>query len=203
MVARDTPSHAHPIAGMMNLRRTSTELADEQKKCVTFICLLRFTSMADFLTDTFFRIRTRLERRARGVLHDSGQVEDALQEAFVRLWGRYPIGSESEAEALLMRTVRNVAIDESRKHKPQPLNGDIPTEEENPAWQRELRFLQLEDHISRHLSDIQQYIIRRHEFEGATLKKVARELGMQAPAVRMQLSRARKTLRAYYQHEQE
>ena len=159
--------------------------------------------MADLLTDTYFRIRTRLIRRVQGLLHNGNQAEDALQEAFVRLWGRYRIRSESEAEGLLMRTVRNVAIDESRKQKPLSLEGDIPAEEEPPAWLRERRFLQLEEHISNDLTDTQQYIILRHEFEGAALEKVARELGMKAPAVRMQLSRARKTLRAYYQHEQE
>ena len=159
--------------------------------------------MADLLTDTYIRIRTRLIRRVQGLLHNGNQAEDALQEAFVRLWGRYRIRSESEAEALLMRTVRNVAIDESRKQKPLSLEGDIPAEEEPPAWLRERCFLQLEEHISNDLTDTQQYIILRHEFESATLEKVARELGMKAPAVRMQLSRARKTLRAYYQHEQE
>ena len=159
--------------------------------------------MTDFLTDTFIRIRTRLISRVQSLLHNEGQVEDALQEAFLRLWGRYKIRSESEAEALLMRTVRNVAIDESRKRKPEALDNDIPSEEEAPVWLREQRFLELEAHISEDLTDIQQYIIRRHEFEGATLEKVARELGMQAPAVRMQLSRARKTLRAHYQNGQE
>ena len=159
--------------------------------------------MADILTDTFIRIRTRLKHRVQSLLHNEDQVDDALQEAFLRLWGRYRIRSKSEAEALLMRTVRNVAIDESRKRKPEALDKDIPSEEEGPAWLREQRFLQLEAHISEDLTDTQQYIIRRHEFEGATLEKVARELGMQAPAVRMQLSRARKTLRAHYKNGQE
>jgi RNA polymerase sigma-70 factor (ECF subfamily) len=48
------------------------------------------------------------------------------------------------------------------------------------------------------LSDTQQYIIQRHEYEGASLELIAKELGMQAAAVRMQLSRARKNLKSKY-----
>lgn len=157
--------------------------------------------MADFLTETFIRIRARLTGRARGLLHDPDRAEDALQEAFIRLWGRYDIGSEKEAEALLVRTVRNVAIDESRKRQPFPLEGDITGEEETiSAFEREQRFLLLETHIRSDLSELQQYIIHRHEYEGATLETVARELGMKPPAVRMQLSRARKTIRSRYKN---
>ena len=48
------------------------------------------------------------------------------------------------------------------------------------------------------LTDIQKLIIRRHEYEGVHLEQIAKELGMQPPAVRMQLSRARKAIRKQY-----
>lgn len=155
--------------------------------------------MADFLTTTFLRIKARLENRARWILHDPDRVDDALQEAFVRLWGRYSIHNEKEAEALLMRTVRNVSIDENRKRRAESLPAELPAEEEVSSWERERLFLELEEHIAKELSDTQQYIIRRHEYEGVSLEQVAKELGMQAPAVRMQLSRARKIIKAKYE----
>ena len=129
------------------------------------------------------------------MLSDADAAEDALQDAFVRLWGRYQVRSEKEAEALLTRTVRNVSIDSLRKQKTVPLAGDLPEEaEEN----REALFRRVEEMVDTELTDLQKLIIRRHEYESVTLEKIAEELGMQPPAVRMQLSRARKTIREQY-----
>ena len=129
------------------------------------------------------------------MLSDAEAADDALQDAFVRLWGRYQVRSEKEAEALLTRTVRNVTIDQLRKRKTVPLVGDLPEEREE---NREALFRRVEGMVDTELTDLQRLIIRRHEYEGVTLEKIAEELGMQPPAVRMQLSRARKTIREQY-----
>ena len=151
--------------------------------------------MADILTETYQRIRQRLKAGAGRMLSDAEAAEDALQDAFVRLWGRYSIRSEKEAEALLTRTVRNESIDSLRKRKTVPLVGDLPEEaEEN----REALFRRVEEMVDTELTDLQKLIVRRHEYESVTLEKIAEELGMQPPAVRMQLSRARKTIREQY-----
>ena len=152
--------------------------------------------MADILTETFQRIRLRLKARAGKVLTDAEAAEDALQDAFLKLWGRYTVRNENEAEALLTRTVRNVSIDQLRKWKTVPLEGDLP--EEDVGEDRETRFLRVEEMVDTVLTDIQRKIIQRHEYEGVTLERIAEELGMQPPAVRMQLSRARKTIREQY-----
>ena len=122
-------------------------------------------------------------------------AEDALQDAFVRLWGRYQVRSEREAEALLTRTVRNVSIDQLRKRKTVPLAMDLPEER---TENREALFRRVEEMVDTELTDLQRLIIRRHEYESVTLERIAEELGMQPPAVRMQLSRARKTIREQY-----
>ena len=152
--------------------------------------------MADILTETYQRIRLRLKARAGKVLTDADAAEDALQDAFVKLWGRYPVRDEKEAEAILTRTVRNVSIDQLRKRKTVPLVGDLP--EEDVGEDRETRFRRVEEMVDTVLTDIQRKIIQRHEYEGVTLERIAEELGMQPPAVRMQLSRARKTIREQY-----
>ena len=151
--------------------------------------------MADILTETYQRIRERLKAGAGKMLSDAEAAEDALQDAFVRLWGRYQVRSEREAEALLTRTVRNVSIDQLRKRKTVPLAMDLPEER---TENREALFRRVEEMVDTELTDLQQLIIRRHEYESVTLEKIAEELGMQPPAVRMQLSRARKTIREQY-----
>jgi RNA polymerase sigma-70 factor (ECF subfamily) len=152
--------------------------------------------MADILTETYQRIRQRLKVGAGKLLADAEAAEDALQDAFVRLWGRYEVRSGREAEALLTRTVRNVSIDQLRKRKTVPLSGDLP--EEDVGENREALFRRVEEMVDTELTDLQRLIIRRHEYESVTLEKIAEELGMQPPAVRMQLSRARKTIREQY-----
>ena len=178
--------------------------------CVVSICILSFScyilsifafkgqrdnKMADILTETYQRIRLLLKARAGKVLADAEAAEDALQDAFLKLWGRYPVRNEQEAEALLTRTVRNVAIDQLRKRKTVPIAGDLPEED---GENRETRFRLVEEMVDTALTDIQKLIIRRHEYEGVHLEQIAKELGMQPPAVRMQLSRARKAIREQY-----
>ena len=144
--------------------------------------------MADFLTEAFLKMRDRVRGMA--------SVEDALQDAFVKLWGRYQPASGREAEALLRTTVRNPAGDNLPENRPGLDANPVEVQE------REAMFQKVEELIRKDLTDIQKYIIRRHEYEGAKLETVAKELGMKAPAVRMQLSRARKTIRERY-NEQE
>ena len=151
--------------------------------------------MADILTETYQRIRERLRAGAGKMLSDAEAAEDALQDAFVRLWGRYQVRSEREAEALLTRTVRNVSIDQLRKRKTVPLAMDLPEER---TENREALFRRVEEMVDTELTDLQKLIIRKYEYESVTLEKIAEELGMQPPAVRMQLSRARKNIREQY-----
>ena len=151
--------------------------------------------MADILTETYQRIRERLRAGAGKMLSDAEAADDALQDAFVRLWGRYQVRSEREAEALLTRTVRNVSIDQLRKRKTVPLMADLP---EEVGENREALFRRVEEMVDTELTDLQKLIVRRHEYESVTLERIAEELGMQPPAVRMQLSRARKTIREQY-----
>ena len=152
--------------------------------------------MADTLTETYQRIRQRLKVGAGKLLADAEAAEDALQDAFIRLWGRYQVRNGRDAEALLTRTVRNVSIDQIRKRKTVPLAGDLP--EEDVGDNREALFRRVEEMVDNELTDLQRRIIRLHEYEGLTLEKIAEELGMQPPAVRMQLSRARKIIRELY-----
>lgn len=136
------------------------------------------------------------------IVHDTAKAEDALQESFVKLWGRYSIRSPLEAEALLQRTVRNTSVDSMRRKNTTPIDEDLAQVQDDSGPDKEKLFLRVEEIIMKELNDTQQYIIRRHHYEGVPLDTVAKELGMKPPAVRMQLSRARKTIRDLY-NEQE
>ena len=143
----------------------------------------------DFLTEAFVSLK------------DKWKAEDALQEAFCRLWGRkYKVSSLKEAVGLLSRTVRNIEIDELRKAGRRKTVGfDKAGLEEDSgeamALEREALFRKVEASLDRDITLLQKKVIQLHEYEGLSFEEIAKELGMQPAAVRMQASRARKVLR--------
>lgn len=152
----------------------------------------------DFLTEAYITLRNR------------SKAEDALQEAFCRLWGRkYRAASLKEAVGLLSRTRRNIKIDEYRR---QGSRKTVSLEEvrsaerleiaEEPDEGREELFSKVEASVEKELTDIQKRIVRMHEYEGMTFERIARELGMQPAAVRMAVSRARKVLREKFREDE-
>ena len=149
----------------------------------------------DFLTEAFISMK------------DRWKAEDALQEAFCRLWGRkYKVSSLKEAVGLLSRTVRNIEIDEFRKSRSRRTVGldkagmeDVSGEA--MALEREALFRKVEASLDRDISLMQKKIIQLHEYEGLSFEDIAKELGMQPAAVRMQASRARKVLRDKFRND--
>lgn len=154
----------------------------------------------DFLTSAYLSLRDLLRGRALRITGRSDEAEDALQEAFYRLWARkYVIGSEREAQALLHTAVHNVSVDQLRKHRPDaPLEAAerVPGEPERGEDREALGVVRRI--IEEALTPTQRYILERKEYEGIPLESIAEELGMQPGAVRVQLSRARKKIRELY-----
>ena len=74
--------------------------------------------------------------------------------------------------------------------------------EESPdVEERERTYDELKRKIDSELTSTQKYILEEKEYGGRTLEDIAKELKMEPAAVRMQLSRARKTLRNSLSHE--
>lgn len=149
----------------------------------------------DYLTDAFIRLRQKLKVVSGRMLPDAADAEDILQDSFVRLWQRqYPLKSEKEADALLSKTVRNASLNERRRKRPLPLKTDM-ADDPPDREEKERAYTLLHRIIEMDLTQTQRYILEEKEYGGRTLEDIAKELGMEPAAVRMQLSRARKTLR--------
>ena len=95
---------------------------------------------------------------------------------------------------LLTRTVRNASLNERRRARSVPLERDY-ADESPDTKEKERAFAQMKEKIKTELTDTQRFILEEKEYGGRTLEDIAAELGMEPTAVRMQLSRARKTLR--------
>lgn len=157
------------------------------------------------LTSTFTELRKNFLRLAMRFLPNKEDADDALQEAFFRLWRHADkIGSREEAEALTVVTVKNLCIDTLRKRNNIPTveldenRDESVCDQADESIEREERFRTLERIIELRLTPLQQQILRMKEYEGKKYDEIAEMLGMQEPAVRMQLSRARKEIRDCY-----
>ncbi len=176
-------------------------------EALRYYCESRMKMAGDLLTETYERLRKAFRDSARNILSDADEAEDALQEAFIRLWNKgYQIKQHREAEALIARAIRNESLDRLRRRKRRPQSFteaglDQAPEIEAPKDRRqetEQTLKRVEAIIDDELTPLQKRIIRLHEYEGVPLERVAEKLSMNAPAVRMQLSRARKTIRETY-----
>lgn len=149
----------------------------------------------EFLTEAF---KTLMSHR---------KAEDALQEAFYRLWKKkFSPGSLKEAVAVLQVTKRNIQTDEFRRrsrHRELPLDNVSLEDDSGGSIEREAMFRRLEESVNNDLSPLQQRIVRLHEYEGKTFEDIAVILGMQPAAVRMQISRARKLIREKFRSQDE
>ena len=157
------------------------------------------------LTSTFTELRKGFLRLAMRFLPSQEDADDALQEAFFRLWKQADrISSREEAEALTVVTVKNLCIDILRRRSHlQTVELDENRDNavgdpESEAQEREERFRIIERIIELHLTPLQRQILHMKEYENKDYEEIAEILGMQPPAVRMQMSRARKEIRACY-----
>ena len=160
--------------------------------------------------DAFGKMRRRLLQVAQGILGNRMEAEDAVQDAFCRMWTRRSeLHDDGAAAAILTTTTRHVSIDILRKRKatldidesPDALGGGEPPEWERQELQAEAqqRWIEVERLIAEALTADQQWVLRRRDYEGASFETIAAELHSTPTAVRMHLSRARRKILQTYQ----
>src|SRR5574344_2037680 len=132
----------------------------------------------DNLTTTFVKLRTRLKMMAGRILGDDDEAEDALQDAFCKLWQRREtITSSAAAEGLSVVTVRNICID-SVRHKavldtvPQDESKEIADVAEDLGRGRDELFDEVDKIMASQRAETQRTILRMREYEGAAFDAV-------------------------------
>ena len=156
----------------------------------------------DFIISAFRSVRRRLMSRR------SYDDEDALQEAFCRLWSRRAdFSSQGEAEGFLTVAARNVSIDRQRRRQSHP-ETDIDNIDHHPVADEEQDtpvelIAEINRLIETHLSPRDREILHRHDRDGWEFDEIAEHFGISQANARMIVSRARKTIRTLYlQHHQ-
>lgn len=153
------------------------------------------------LINTFTRERERLRSLARRFVGNDADAEDALQDAFLRLWPRAEnIDNEQYSNALAATTVKNLSIDQTRRRHltTEQLDETLSVEDSPADNAREDLLKDVEAIIENELSETQRRLIHMRDYEGREYDDIANQLGLQPTAVRMQLSRARQKIREIY-----
>ncbi len=151
------------------------------------------------LEQLIMRRRSGAEAYAYTILHDSQAAEDAVQEAFSRIYAlRADLDEKYAFSSYLYTIVRRICIDMLRKRSRSPeLPGTLPDLPVNSAeaeyisrWERLNRI-----HLLAALDESDRQILLAFSLEGKSTKQIADERNMTDGQVRIRLHRIRKKLR--------
>lgn len=154
------------------------------------------------LTSVFMRLRTSLRNRAMSLLHSESESDDALQDAFCRLWiRRSEIADENHAAGLSYVAVRNVSIDKLR-HRTGFISDEI-TERHSEMPEMEDdgisdTYSEVDSLLRECLSSRDYEILCKREMYGYGYDELADEYGLSPEAVRAIVSRGRRAIRTKY-----
>lgn len=150
---------------------------------------------SDTLIDTFSRLRVKLHRAAMGLLRNEMEAQDAVQDAFVNLWGARMPETDAEARNRLFLVLRNVCLNKLRSRRASiSLDGlEITADNTDTGDAERLKELAL-----RALTPQQREIFELIVLGDMDYPEAAARLGLSVEAVRTHMSRARKKIRQQF-----
>lgn len=161
----------------------------------------------DSLTSAFKRLASRL-RIGGGDGIARSIPEDALQEAFCRLWqNKDKYKEDTGADCLLAAAARNIRIDYYRHETAFATTGlDEAREAADTDDDREAEILETYNRVNRlaaeSLSPRDREILFHRERDGWEFDEIASHYGISEANVRVIVSRSRKLLRELYRNQQ-
>lgn len=150
--------------------------------------------------------KAKLFRIATTLLNDKKEAEDTLQDAFLKLWNmREKLGEYNSVEALAVTMTKNLCLDKLRsyKHRNQNAGGleSVPLKAAMPKPDQEAELNESTATIHKlvqSLPDQQRYIMHLRDIEQHSYDEIEELTGLKRNAIRVNLSRARKTVREEY-----
>ncbi|MDR2126434.1 MAG: sigma-70 family RNA polymerase sigma factor [Prevotellaceae bacterium] len=144
-------------------------------------------------------MRQNLFAFAMKMLQNKDDAEDVVQESLLRLWNiRQQLDDVSNTSAFAMQITKNICIDKLRTSKQvsEIDEFDLGSNEETPYSQAEIKdMVEFVKTIIEKLPELQKIIIKMRDIDGYEIEKIAEITGTNTSAVRMNLSRARKTVK--------
>jgi RNA polymerase sigma-70 factor (ECF subfamily) len=145
-------------------------------------------------------IKDKLFRLARRILNDVEESEDVIQEVFYRLWvHKEELGNYRSIEAFAMVITKNLCLDKIKsKHYQKAELAEWNTLVDYHSPQKLIEIKEDVGNIHRFIQQLpeqQRIIIQMRDVEELEFEEIADILQMNLNAVRVNLSRARKTIR--------
>jgi RNA polymerase sigma-70 factor (ECF subfamily) len=153
----------------------------------------------------YIRHRSSFANHARRFLRDPRDVDEVVQEAFLRLFLALPeLSSELQAISYCRRTVTNLCIDRYRADKRRPRLVNIETVPQNDFAEEDADdpVVQAEDaafvrEALSLLTPLHREALVKREIEEKSIPVIAEELGVPEESVKHLLHRARRALRRH------
>lgn len=148
---------------------------------------------------TILPYREKMEKLARDILRNDVDAKDAVQETFLRLWNiRARLNNHPNVGGFVMRTIKNICIDKLREER-----NNLTLDDVNVAVYTLTPYVYTEQQdtvslirkIINTLPETQKRIMMMRDIDGYELDEIAEIMGTETTAVRVNLSRARKTVR--------
>ncbi len=162
------------------------------------VALLR-TGNVDALEQLIMRWRSRAEAYAVSILHDQQTAEDAVQEAFSRIYAaRASLDEGRSFSAYLCTIAKRICIDELRKQRRFPeLPGDLPDPPVDSAEAEYIKGLERLNriHLLANLDERDRKLLLAFSLEGKPTKQIAGEMNLSDSQVRVRLHRIRRKLK--------
>ena len=152
------------------------------------------------LLDEYRRMMSRLRAGGLSLWRGREDAEDALHDAFCRLWNARR-GKEETLESAFCRNM-DTRRKSMERHPTVCLGSELAASEPPPDELQET-FRRVDEHLRRTLPPKQYEVMRLREIEGLSIQEIMQELGCSEAAVRMNLSRARQTIRQQFNNQRQ
>lgn len=152
-------------------------------------------------TATFMALRLRLRNAAAAILRRDDEVDDAMQELFLRTWRHN--GNVENRKAYMFASLRNICIDLLRHRRPAAeIEPDSVKAETSSAVENRDTAEYIRNIVATKLTDIPRKVFELYVYENLDYDEIASKLDITVQSARMAMSRARKTIRLIINKEQ-
>ncbi len=153
--------------------------------------------------DKVLPFKDKVFRLAKRLLVSSDEAEDATQELYFKLWkNKSDIEKYDNVEAYAMRMTKNYCLDQLKSKRASNLTLIHSNyQDENSSLQKDIEFQDSAAIIMKMIDKLpekQRIIIQLRDIENYEYDEIGKIVNMEPTAIRVALSRARKTLREQF-----
>lgn len=149
--------------------------------------------------ETVMPLKDRLYRLSKRILISADEAEDAVQEVLLKLWkGKESIGNYRSPEAFAITMTKNYCLDRLKSKQASNLkivHSNYPTNQNIERDVEANEGVELVFRIMEYLPEQQRIVLQLRDVEQLEFSEIAHILDSSETAIRVTLSRARKTVR--------